>query len=64
MATRAERFRAAEERSGPKRPKKPVPAPPRKSTRRSKPRQKEGTPLKAREELVVSSPAQRHLTKK
>jgi hypothetical protein len=112
MATRAERFRAKQERSGPKRPKKPATPPrsydvdtslprvsasdrrhggtstaarnrslghkatyalddavapklpPRKSTRRSKHRQKAGTQQKAREELVVSSPSQRHLTKK
>jgi hypothetical protein len=112
MATRGERFKAAQERSGPKRPKKPVPPPrsydadtslprvsasdrrhggtstaarnrslgrkatyaledalapkppPRKSTRRSKHRQKAGTQEKAREELVMSSPSQRHLAKK
>jgi hypothetical protein len=28
MATRAERFKASQQRSGPKRPKKPVPEPP------------------------------------
>jgi hypothetical protein len=86
MATRAERFKASQQRSGPKRPKKPVPAaapspslgkkatyalddavasqpPARKSTRRSKNRQKAATPLKARQQLEVTSPARRHLTR-
>jgi hypothetical protein len=111
MATRAERFRASEERSGPKRPPKPPakprsykadtskPAvsaadrrhggksaarnrslgkkaafeledsaapkrPSRKSTRKSKNRQKAGTQLKARVELAVSSPERRHQIRK
>jgi hypothetical protein len=121
MATRAERFRATEERSAPKRPKRPVSrapsyevdtapprargadrarapavpgrrpagkptaagtrslakkaayqleetrapkAPSRKSTRKSKNRQKAGTQQKARAERAVSSPARRHATRK
>jgi hypothetical protein len=111
MATRAERFKAAQERSGPKRPKKPVPAPrsykvdtslphvsasdrrhggkstgernlslgkkaiyaledsrapkppSRKTTRRSKNRQKAATTRKGRQQLEATSPGRRHLTK-
>jgi hypothetical protein len=86
MATRAERFRAEAQRSGPKRPKTPqrgsshkalarnatyalettaAPGTPsRKSTRRSKHRQKAATTLTSRVELQVSSPARRHLNGK
>jgi hypothetical protein len=115
MATRAERFRASQERSGPKRPPKPPakprsykadtsrPAvsaadrrhggksaarnvslaagkktkaafeledsvapkrPSRKSTRKSKNRQKAGTQLKARAQRAVSSPQRRHEIRK
>lgn len=98
MATKAERFRYADERSGKPRPPKPrprrnkrltkavmpgaetgrrnvshgrkatvafesavVPSPPsRKSTRRSKNRQKAGTPLKARQTLETTAPRSQH----
>jgi hypothetical protein len=63
MATKAERFRYAAERSaGAKKPAKapkPKAAPPR-SPRQGKERQKSAAPLKAKQLLSVTAPTSRH----
>jgi hypothetical protein len=63
MATKAERFRYAAERSGgaKKAPKAPAPKAARaKSPRQGKERQKSAVPLKAKQLLSVIAPTSRH----